>query len=205
VRSERLRAELDLLGDERCVALYQGVLIPGRGLSRLVEAVAEAPDVVLAIQGFGPEEQQMKESAAALNVEERVRFMGKIPPAELHEYACGADIGVLIYEHTTLNNYLASPNKLYAYLMAGLPIVGSAFPGIMEILEGHEVGMTFDPGRSESIAAALRRLALSAGTRETMGARARELAETRHNWDLEKDALLDVYERLAKGLPTRRV
>lgn len=192
-----LRAELGLSADSRALALYQGVLTGGRGLTRLVEAVAAAPDVVLAIQGFGPEEEAMRARARALGIEDRVRFMGKKAPWELHAYACGADLGVVIYEHTTLNNYLAGPNKLYAYLMAGLPVAASGFPGLDEVVSGERVGVTFDPASAESIAAALGELAHDAGTRHAMGRRARRLAESRYNWDAEKQVLLELYDRLA--------
>ena len=192
-----LRAELGLSADPRVLALYQGVLIGGRGLTRLVEAVAAVPDVVLAIQGFGPEEEAMRARARALGVEDRVRFMGRKAPAELHTYACGADLGVVIYEHTTLNNYLAGPNKLYAYLMAGLPVAASGFPGLAEVVSDECVGVTFDPASAESIAGALSGLAGDAEERRTMGVRARQLAEQRYNWDAEKRVLLGVYERLA--------
>ncbi len=196
-RTGRLRAELGLLGDDRRIALYQGVLIPGRGLRSLVEAAARVPGLILAIQGFGPEEAPMKERVRALGAEERIRFMGKKTPAELHEYACGADIGVLIYERTTLNNYLASPNKLYSYLMAGLPVAGSAFPGIAEVVLDERVGLTFESSDIGSISAALEALVADPAARQEMGDRARLLAETRFNWTVEKQALLDAYARLA--------
>ena len=194
--SARLREELDLMGDSRVLLVYQGVLIPGRGLVRLVEAIAQAPGLVLAVQGFGPEEEAMRARVGELDLEDRVRFMGRIAPEDLHVYACGADVGVVIYEHTTLNNYLAGPNKLYAYLMAGLPVAASDFPGLSEVVEGESIGLTFDPAEVHSIAAALRALAEDPSARAEMGARARFLAETKYNWDIEKRKLLDIYASL---------
>jgi glycosyltransferase involved in cell wall biosynthesis len=193
----RLRSELGLSDDPRPLFLYQGVLIPGRGLVRLVEAVALVPGVVLAVQGFGPEEEEMRSRARELSVEDRVRFMGRRAPVELHDYASGADAGVVIYERTTLNNYLAGPNKLYAYMMAGLPVASSDFPGLAEVVDGERVGVTFDPADASSIAAALSVLASDPDARSGMGARARHLAETRYNWDIEKLELLRLYEELA--------
>ena len=197
-RSPRLRRELGL-GDDVPVALYQGVLIPGRSLDRLVRAWAQVPDAVLVVQGFGPAEAAMRAAAVTVGASDRVRFMGRIAPAELHEYACGADIGVVIDERTTLNNYLAAPNKLYAYLMAGLPVASSNFPGLAAIVEEKGVGATFEPAREASIAGAVLGLFSDRGRLAAMGARARELAVTRYNWDLEKVRLLEVYDRLASS------
>lgn len=192
----RLRSELGLSDDSRLLILYQGVLIPGRGLVRLIEAVAQVSDVVLVVQGFGPEKEAMQLRVQQLGIEDRVRFMGRKAPSELHDYASGADAGVVIYEHTTLNNYLAAPNKLYAYFMAGLPVMSSDFPGLSGIVEGGGTGVTFNPSDTSSIVAAIRALT-DPDSRKKMGARARELAETRYNWDIEKQKLLELYERLA--------
>ncbi|HZL06918.1 MAG TPA: glycosyltransferase family 4 protein, partial [Coriobacteriia bacterium] len=185
VRSSRLRDDLGV-GPDVTVVLYQGVLIGGRGLARLASAMREVPGAVLAIQGSGPEEAAIRAAAGEAGVADRVRLMGRMHSGDLHEYACGADVGVVIYEHTTLNNYLAGPNKLYAYLMAGLPIAGSDFPGIREVVSEGEIGALFDPADEASIAAALAGLLGDAERRADMGARARQLAETKYNWNQEK-------------------
>lgn len=195
-RSERLRTELGLPPDTP-IALYQGVLTRGRGLERLVTAWAHVAGAVLAVQGFGPVEDDMRAAAVDVGLADRVRFMGRIAPEDLHEYATGADLGVVIYEHTTLNNYLAAPNKLFAYLMAGLPVAASDFPGLASIVEGEAVGATFDPADAASIAAAVNGLLADVPLRREMAVRARRLAETRFNWDVEKTALLAVYEGIA--------
>lgn len=197
--SQRLRKELELEADSRMLLLYQGVLIAGRGLTFLLDAVARAPEVVLVVQGFGPLEAELREHAIALGIGDRVRFMGRIAPAELHEYACSADAGVVIYEHTTLNNYLASPNKLYAYLMAGLPILASDFPGLREIVIGEGVGRVFDPSSPPEIAEELSALASEPDSRREMSKAARSLAETRLNWDQEKCKLLDLYATIERS------
>jgi glycosyltransferase involved in cell wall biosynthesis len=193
--SRRLRRELGL-GPSVPLVLYQGVLIPGRGLTRLVRAMATVPAAVLVVQGFGPEEAAMRTTAESAGLGERVRFMGRIEPAQLHEYACGADVGVVIYEHTTLNNYLAAPNKLYAYLMAGLPVAASDFPGLAGVVQKEGVGAVFDPASEAAIAAAVRGILGEPALLQAMRARARELAVTRYNWDVEQGGLLELYERL---------
>jgi glycosyltransferase involved in cell wall biosynthesis len=192
----RLRRELDLAADVP-LAIYQGVLISGRGLDRLVRAWTCVPDAVLVIQGFGPAEAGMRDMAAAAAATDRVRFMGRIAPGDLHEYACGADVGIVIYERTTLNNYLAAPNKLFAYLMAGLAVASSDFPGLARIVTGQGAGTVFDPADEASIARAVSELFSDPPALASMRARARKAAERTYNWDIEKLKLLALYERLA--------
>ncbi|MBE0417155.1 MAG: glycosyltransferase [Coriobacteriia bacterium] len=197
VTTGRLRCELGLAEDVP-LALYQGGLIPGRGLVRLVEAVSSVEDLHLAVQGDGSEAVPMRDRARVLGASHRVHLMGHRPPETLQEYACGADVGVVIYESTSLNNLYAAPNKLYGYLMAGLPIASSEFPGLREVVAGERVGALFDPGDPSSIASAIRSLIDHPEERREMARRARELAETRYNWDIESRKLLVLYERLGE-------
>jgi glycosyltransferase involved in cell wall biosynthesis len=103
---------------------------------------------------------------------------------------------VVIYENTSLNNYHAAPNKLYSYLMAGLPIVSSDFPGLREVVVSGGVGEVFEPSSAESIASAIRLLADEPEMRQEMKTRARALAEERYNWAVDASHLLEAYERL---------
>lgn len=193
----RLRREIGLALNVSIV-LYQGVLIAGRGLTNLVRAMAALPQAVLVVQGFGPEEQAMREVAAQLELGDRVRFMCRVAPGELHAYACGADIGVVIYAATTLNNRMAAPNKLWSYRMAGLPVVASDFPGLRQTVMGDGTGALFDPADPASIANAIAELLVDPKRRAEISVSSRRLAETRDNWDEEKRKLLDVYDTLAK-------
>ena len=196
-RGGRLRRELGIAEDVPIV-LYQGVLNAGRALDRLVRVVASVPGAVLVLQGSGSEEGKLREIVAAHGLADRVRLTGHVPQETLHEYACGADVGVVIYEATSLNNYYAAPNKLYAYLMAGLPIAASDFPGLREVVVDEEVGIVFDPADEASIAESIRSLLSDPDSLEEMSARARQLAETRYNWQMESRKLIDLYERLAR-------
>ena len=196
--SGRVRRELGLSADMP-VVLYQGGLIGGRALVRLARAMALVEGAALVFQGAGPEEAAIRSAIEDAGLGDRVHLTGWVPPGELHEYACGADVGVVIYENTSLNNYHAAPNKLYAYLMAGLPMVASDFPGLREVVVGEGVGAMFDPASEESIAGAIRGLLGDTEARERMSRRARELAETRYNWQAESQRLVEAYAALGEG------
>lgn len=194
--SDRLRIEYGL-SPEAVVLICQGVLNEGRGLPQLLDAMALVDDrVVLVIQGDGRLRELMEARAVELGVADRVVFAGLMPMGDLHAYACGADIGVAIYENAGLNNYLSLPNKLFAYLMAGVAVVSSDFPGLSAVVRDERVGETFDPASPESIASAIAVLVNDADRRRTAGLRARQLAESEYNWELESQRLLELYERL---------
>jgi len=192
-----LRDELGL-AEHQVVLLYQGLINYGRALTDVIDAVAQVPDIVFAIQGYGPLLDSVVAHARDVGVSDRVRYMGVAPMDMLHAYASGADIGDVVLENVSLNNFFAAPNKLYQYLMAGIPVLGSDFPEIRRIVSEGDCGELCDPGSEQSIVDALRAfVALGPSARAAMGQRARHLAETRYNWDIEKAKLLEVYERLA--------
>lgn len=198
MRSRRLRDELGV-PDETPIILYQGLLLPERGLVPLVEAIRYVDGAVLAIQGVGSEEQAMRAAALSAGVGERVRFMGWADPEDALEYASGADIGVVTYEAGTLNNRLSGPNKLFLYLMAGLPVAARDFPGPREVVVGDQVGDVFSEATAEQIAETLNRMLRDRDSLARMAERARSVAESKYNWEREQRVLLAVYERLEHG------
>ncbi len=199
--SSRLRNELFLPSDA-IIVLYQGVLIQGRDLDLVIRScVGLPPDVHMVIQGFGTEEERLKTIVHELNLDNRVHFFGYVPGDQLHEYACGADIGILSYDTSSLNNKMAAPNKLFAYMMAALPIVGSRMPFLESMIEGEGLGRCFMPGDENSLRQVLytmtdlvRKDRSGESTEvEGMKTRARVLAETRYNWQQQESVLLDIY------------
>ena len=39
-----------------------------------------------------------------------------------------------------LNNYYCAPNKVYDYLMNGMPVISNNYPGLVSVLEKNSVG-----------------------------------------------------------------
>jgi len=205
--TDRLRHELDLHQTD-LIILYQGVFIEGRDLALIVEAFAglQFLQVHLVFQGFGPQEIQLQSIAERKGVSSRVHFMGRIPAADLHEYACGATIGLIGCDNSTLNNRIAAPNKLFGYLMAGLPVLAPHMPFLQSVVEGEQVGRCFEPGDLGSLHEALDEMVSLAQEAQVsvdgdtpylkMAVRARNLAVQRYNWEAEKHILLDLYGEL---------
>ncbi len=199
-RSDRLRVELGVPTD-RPIVLYHGGLVPTRGLETLLAAVPLLEGVQVVLMGDGRLRPALERRAAELELGDRVVFRAAVPPSELLAYVASADLGIIPTEPVVPNNRLSLPNKLFECLMAGLPVAASRLPEIEAIVEGEGVGRTFEPGRPEEIAEAVRQLLRE--DLDALGRRARSAATTRHRWDLEESTLLDVYTELAGLEPTR--
>jgi len=189
----QLREELGI-GDDQIVLLYQGVLIVGRVVLPLVDVVSRIPNLALVVQGYGPLEEKLRVRAEALGVSDRVFLMGRVEPEDLHRYACGADIGTVLLDGITLNHKYCRPNKLFNYFMAGLPVLATDLPEMTEIIRDADVGQVVTDNGVEVIARAVADLVNSPEKRRSMSLHARSVAETRYNWQVESEQLLQVYQ-----------
>lgn len=184
------------LGADVPIVLYQGLYMPHRGLENLVRAAAAFDRGQLVLMGWGPLRGALETLAAEVGVTARVTFLEPVPMDELLEATAGADLGVVPYRNVGLNNYYTSPNKLFEYCVAGVPVVASRFPELVKVVEGEGIGATFDPDHPASIAAAVNGLLGDAAA--LARARANLLAAApSFTWEAESRKLLDVYSRLA--------
>lgn len=124
--STRIRDELGL-SEDWPIIIYQGGVQPGRGLERLATAAASVPRAYVVYVGSGKSEPAVRQVVADLKLEERVKLIPKVDLDQLSDYTRSADIGVQPIENTCLNHYTTDSNKLFEYVMAGLPVVASDF------------------------------------------------------------------------------
>ena len=165
-------------GDGPLLALYQGAMGPGRPLEDLVVAARHAEGVELTARVPGAPDLP------------GVKRAEPVEPERLVEAAAAFHVGLVINRPVTRNDELVLPNKLFEYLMAGLAVVVPRLPGLAPLVEGEAIGLTYEPGRPELLAAAMTELA---GDREGLAAmreRARLLALERFNAEAQLPALL---------------
>jgi glycosyltransferase involved in cell wall biosynthesis len=78
------------------VALFSGRLLPWKGVSLAIRAIARLPDWRLIICGEGPDEARLRGLCRELGVEERVDFRGWMPRAQLHDLM-RRDVSVFVF------------------------------------------------------------------------------------------------------------
>jgi len=191
---------------DRRTLLYQGgIYAETRSFRETIAALPELPEIDFAILGFGREHDLdlIRSWADEHGVADRVRLLPPRPFTELVGTAAAAHIGLVPIKPTTLNNQLGDTNKLYEYLMAGLPIAASDLPEIRRVAQEGEppVGELFDPFSPESIAAAIRRILDTPDAYDDRRREARRLAVETYNWDAEEVRLLALYGRLVRSGP----
>lgn len=189
------------LSPERKVLLFQGGFVPGRGLPALLQAATLLPDDWrLVLMGWGPLESQLHQLRDALpGGRETIRFVPAASQAELPFWTAGATVGTILYENTCLNHWFCSPNKLWEYPNAGVPILASRFPEMESIIARHGTGWLLDmPAPPEQIAAAVRAI-----SDDDLAAKKRNCAAflARDNWRVYESRLLALYRDLTGARP----
>lgn len=199
IQSSRLREELARRkATASTVVLYQGLIDSMRCIEEIAEATRHFDDgVVLVIlgSGFG----KWADAASALEGYDRIVVLPRVPYEELPPYTASADIGVLLYRNDCRNNFYCAPNKLFEYMMMGLPVIAPNFPGMIALVEGEAVGLCVNPESPRDIASAVNRLARDEQARLRMKANGLRASRERYNWEVEFRLLVERYRELLGG------
>lgn len=128
------------LPENSIVILYQGIVIKGRGFETYFKALKKMPDLYLIILGGGEHLEFYKTLANEMKISGRVIFEGKIPQNKIMNYTSGAFAGLSLINNISINNYYALPNKLFEYVMSGLPVIVNDLPQMKKVIEEYKVG-----------------------------------------------------------------
>jgi len=180
--------------------LYLGGMARIRGLVEVVEAFAlvaqKHPDWELFLVGLSQPasfEQELRDLAVKLGVEANVKFVAWVPYEEKERLSAQASMGVITYLPYP-NNTSCLPNKLFDYMLMGLPVVASNFPLYRDVVETHRCGLTVDPARPQEIARALAYLIEHPQEARQMGENGRRAVLETYNWEKESQRLLQIYD-----------
>jgi len=195
---QSLRKSLDI-SDQYKILLYSGGLTFGRGLAKTIESLQYLPSCYFVMMGYGSEDyvKYLRELAIKHNVVSRIAFFGPVAPQEVITFVSTADLGIAAIENTCLSYYYCSPNKLFEYIAAGIPVVASDFPELRRIVEEFKVGCTFNPDDPKDIARAINWVLEDEQRLVELKANARKAAAVL-NWDNEEKKLLAIYKRLTR-------
>ena len=193
--SDILRESLNLKGMR--IILFLGGINKGRGILELVKSLKFLPtDYHLVFLGTGPYKEKAENLARERKVNDRIHFPRAVPPTEVVKWASGADVGVSPIQNISKSYYFSSPNKVFEYLMAGLPIAVSDFPEMKRILFKYDVGETFDPDDPKTIAKAVGKIFSSESRYKYLRNNAFKAVKEEYNWEMESKKLLELYKNL---------
>lgn len=190
-KQDLFRKELGIRQDQ-CIFLYQGGLSVGRGIEILLEAFVslESDKMVIVFMGYGSLQKNVQKYADEFS---NIFFREAVSPQVLLSYTASADYGILFYEDTCLNHRFCSPNKMFEYLMAGIPVLISNLFEMRRLVEVHSLGIVAEKNSAQGFLDAVYQ-SLEQDNKKIVANvhRARKI----FNWEMQEKVLLDVYNEL---------
>jgi glycosyltransferase involved in cell wall biosynthesis len=164
-----------------------------RGLQAFIQAMARTQArVTLDIRGSNRwgHGDALLALAHSLGLADRVRVLPMAPPGEMVRLAADYDVGLSLETDVSENRRICLTNKIFTYLLAGVPVVMSDTPA--QKLLATDLGAAArlcDLADPPGLAATLDALASPAVLAEA-SATAWRLGHERYNWEREQDVLL---------------
>lgn len=178
--SELIRKDLQL--DEKALILiYQGDVNIGRGIEKVAKSIPFIrPDVHFVVIGGGTKLEEFKNNYAS----DRIHFIGKVPFESLYEYSASAQAGIMLIESLNASKKLTLPNKVFEYMIAGIPIISNNLPEVYRVVQEENCGFIIDDQSVKSIAEGINRT-FERNDLESYGMRGYKAVESKYNWEKE--------------------
>jgi glycosyltransferase involved in cell wall biosynthesis len=185
--------KLDFEGKK--IILYQGAVNVGRGIEWVIDAMPFIQNAVLVIIGKGDIYSQLKLKVRAMNLNNKVIFVGKVNPTELPAYTCSASIGLCLLEHNGLSYYFSLPNRIFDFMAAGVPVLATDFPEIANVVKTHRTGKVISHYEPAYLAETIQNMLLEWS--ETEKERLKDLSKN-FCWEQEEKKLISIFHQCKK-------
>jgi glycosyltransferase involved in cell wall biosynthesis len=181
---------------ERPAILYLSRFVREKGVYELIEAFAglapRYPDLTLVLAGDGAEANGLKQAAAALGIQARVKFPGYLRGLDKARMLTQARIFVLA------TNYPEGlPNALLEAMAAGQALITTRIGGIPEVMDDPDNGVLLEEVTAQSIGAALERILSDDGYWHAVRANNMKKAWSRYEAEVVTRRVEEIYRKLA--------
>ncbi len=194
---EGLRLALGLEG--ATVLGFAGSFYGYEGLDLLLDAfnrlLPARPELRLLLLGGGPQEDALRRQAAALGIEDRVIFRGRVPQEQVPSFYGVIDI--LVYPRRSMRlTELVTPLKPLEAMARGRMVAASDVGGHRELIRDRETGYLFKTDDPGALAETLDEMLSNREQWPQVIGAARHFVETERTWKRSVGRYADVYARL---------
>lgn len=157
-----------------------------KGINYLIEAGARSElrrrsDLLILIIGDGSERKNLESLVEKLDLKEKVKFLGEIPNEKIPEYLAAADCFVLPSLREGFGIVILEAQA------AGVPVIGSAVGGILDLIEDGKTGLLVTPKNPQAIAEAINKI--------YSGLKFPQINLEKYNWQNIADKVYQIYQK----------
>lgn len=170
-------------GNGRFTLVYAGAHGPANGLDAVLDAaeqLREREDICFLLVGDGPSKAQLQAEAGRRSLH-NVEFRDAVAKSAMPELLRNADAGLMVLRDAPLFSFGVSPNKLFDYLGAALPVVCNVPGEVASMLQESGAGVQATDASGAALASAVLELAnRSQDERTAMGQAGRAWVAREH-------------------------
>jgi glycosyltransferase involved in cell wall biosynthesis len=189
------RIELGLEAHQKMLIIQGSGLNVQRGIEESVMAMAQIDNAILFLVGDGDVIPNVKKLVAQNALQDKVRFVSRLPYQELMRYTAAADLGLALDKPLSLNYQLALPNKVFDYIQGQTPILASPLIEIKQLIEKYDCGEILETVSPECIAKSINQL-FDNPERLAQLKKNCVTAAQREHWDKYQETLKQVIRRV---------
>lgn len=188
------KSDLGIPDNKKIIVLQGAGINVDRGAEEAVEAMQYVNGAVLLIIGSGDVISVLEKMVSDLNLNDRVKIIGKVPFEKLLQYTHLADLGLTLDKDTNINYRYSLPNKLFDYIHAGVPVLASNLVEIKKIIEQYSVGDCISSHDPKHIADKTNKILHDDATLQ-LRKKNTKIAAEKLNWENEEQQLIAVYKQ----------
>lgn len=177
---------------------YAGTISDAWNIPTLINAIENLNDVKFNLAGWTDDELMGR--MKSLIGWEKVNYFGKLPKQEVNEKVYShSDIGVALYHYSPLCKGKIgnmSNNKLFEYLLMGMPVICTDFDLWKEVVEKNHCGICVNPSDANAIMEAIVYIQKNQKEAYQMGLNGQKAVLAEYNWDSQERILFSVYEKI---------
>jgi len=196
VNPDEVKVPKGIKGDAPTIC-YAGTMSDAWNIPTVIDAI-DGSNIQFNLAGWTADDlmDRIKQQKGWKNV----NFFGKLPKQEVVEKVYNhSDIGVALYHYSPICHGKVgnmSNNKLFEYMLMGMPVVCTDFELWKDVIEKYHCGICVPPSDKKAIREAIEYIASHPDEALEMGQNGQRKVLEQYNWASQEKILMDVYKSI---------
>lgn len=183
---------------DKKIILYQGKVVPDKGIEYMIKAIEHIENAVFVIVGDGTMKQELQILAHRLNLTKQVLFVPQTSLEHVAAYTNQADLGISLEEYTNKSHASKISSKIYNYINCSVPVLVSELPEAAKLVTDFNIGIVSESYHplilAKKINDAFKNEALMKKYKTNL-----KKAKQTLSWEAEQAKFLEMIEPIAKA------
>ena len=145
-----------------------------------------------------PLTQELKKLKKKYEPLPNIKFTDAVSREDVMRLIVSSEVGIIPFPNDP-NAEIGTPNKLFEYMLGGIPTIASNFPLMRQIIQENNCGILVNPESVDELVNAINFFKNHPDERKQMGENAKKAALEKYNWEAQEKELLRVYGELLES------